>query len=422
MQLVVLTHQVTEGIAVPQNSDPTQGNDSFEQPPVGRGRGGSTSGSDDEEAGLESFASPDDRDTRAGAESAEMDASSFVSSVDARLLELKRAVEDRMSEGLERGATSGARSFDAMQGVGNIVGVGIGIADPQSVSSAGAPGEQALNLYVIEPTTHDEARGLVAQVLGVRAANADDVPVNVIVTGHIDAQAHRFRMRPSPCGISVGHYKITAGTQGALAVGRSAPRNNRVLMLSNNHVIANTNAGVYGDCICQPGPIDGGKCPADQVAILERFVPINFVGANNYVDCATGWCWSDRVRREQVYLSGGSPALYRTGNAPVAPFVGMIVGKSGRTTQLTQGRVMDVSATINVNYGGGRVARFVDQITIQSTTAGAQFSAGGDSGSLIWQWNAARMPVGLLFAGGGSFTFANKIRTVLNSLDINLLT
>jgi chorismate synthase len=49
------------------------------------------------------------------------------------------------------------------------------------------------------------------------------------------------------------------------------------------------------------------------------------------------------------------------------------------------------------------------------------FSAGGDSGSLIWNWAAGMRPVGLLFAGGGGTTFANPIGTVLSALNIRLL-
>jgi hypothetical protein len=96
----------------------------------------------------------------------------------------------------------------------------------------------------------------------------------------------------------------------------------------------------------------------------------------------------------------------------------MNVGKTGRTTQLTHGIITDCNATIRVNYGGGRVALFSDQITIRGIGGG--FSAGGDSGSLIWTWDARRNPVGLLFAGGGDFTFANKIPRVLAALDITI--
>jgi hypothetical protein len=156
--------------------------------------------------------------------------------------------------------------------------------------------------------------------------------------------------------------------------------------------------------------------PADRIAILERFIPINFAGGVNYVDCATGWCWSGLVKYpDLMYLSAGSPVYFRVSNLPVAPVVGMNVGKTGRTTQLTHGVISDVNATIRVNYSG-RVALFSDQVAIRGI--GGDFSAGGDSGSLIWTWDARRNPVALLFAGGGGTTFANKIGRVLSALDI----
>jgi hypothetical protein len=95
------------------------------------------------------------------------------------------------------------------------------------------------------------------------------------------------------------------------------------------------------------------------------------------------------------------------------------VGKSGRTTQLTRGTVTAVGVTINVNYGSGRVARFVNQIAVRAPSG--DFSQGGDSGSLIWTWDARRAPVGLLFAGGGGTTFGNRIANVLAALDVQIV-
>jgi hypothetical protein len=126
------------------------------------------------------------------------------------------------------------------------------------------------------------------------------------------------------------------------------------------------------------------------------------------------------VRRDFIYRRGAGFAFFDVGSVPVTPYLGMPVGKTGRTTELTSGRVTALSATINVSYGGGRVATFCDQIAIQAYSG--NFSAGGDSGSLIWTWDAARRPVGLLFAGGGNVTFANKIGRVLTALDIRLVT
>ena len=165
-----------------------------------------------------------------------------------------------------------------------------------------------------------------------------------------------------------------------------------------------------------------GVNPADRIALLEQWVPINFAAAGvNFVDAATGWCWPDRVRRDFIYRTSAGFNHFRVGSIPVAPAVGMIVGKTGRTTQLRTGRIIDVNAAFRVNYGGGRLANFRDQITIRGLN-NVPFSAPGDSGSLIWTWDARRAPVGLLFAGGNGLTFGNKIGRVLSALDINLYT
>jgi hypothetical protein len=246
------------------------------------------------------------------------------------------------------------------------------------------------------------------------------VPIQQVVVGSVDAYSHRARHRPAPGGVSVGHVSITAGTLGSRAIGLTAPWNNRHLILSNNHVLANSNAARVGDSILQPGPADGGRHPGDQIAVLARWVPINFGGAANVVDAAFGWAWHERIRGEQYYISGGRAAYYRTGTAPLAASLGLIVGKSGRTTGLTQGRVTQIGVSVNVNYGAGRVALFRNQIAIQSVNANP-FSAGGDSGSLIWHWANGVRPVGLLFAGGGGTTFANPIGSVLAALNIRLL-
>jgi hypothetical protein len=349
----------------------------------------------------------------------ENEASSF--GADNDLLQLKADLERQI---FARDDTQTAAAADGPDTSSMIMGVGIGAAhrDFESVGPNG-PGAPVLNVYVSEPMNMDDVKGLLVDDYGADAVSSDSTKVNVIVSGIIDAQPHRHRQRPAPCGISAGHFRITAGTLGALARGRSGARINRLLALSNNHVFANSNNASVGDNLLQPGPADGGVNPADRIALLERWVPISFAAAGvNFVDCATGWCWPDRVRREQIYRSGGVWRYFRTGSIPVAPALGMIVGKSGRTTQLTAGRIIDTSASIRVNYGAPGVANFRDQITIRGLNANQSFSAGGDSGSLIWTWDGRRAPVGLLFAGGGGLTFANKIGRVLSALDINLYT
>jgi hypothetical protein len=93
----------------------------------------------------------------------------------------------------------------------------------------------------------------------------------------------------------------------------------------------------------------------------------------------------------------------------------------GRTTGHTVGLITAVEVDgVAVQYDGA-VYRFDDQIEIAGR-AGA-FSAGGDSGSVIWR-SRDRAPIGLLFAGsdtggvgGTGVTFANPLSTVLSTLD-----
>jgi hypothetical protein len=88
------------------------------------------------------------------------------------------------------------------------------------------------------------------------------------------AQDPKGRFRPiiSP-GVSIGHFKVTAGTFGALVTDKSTGER---FILSNNHVLANANDALVGDAILQPGAIDGGQNPADVVATLERFIKIRY--------------------------------------------------------------------------------------------------------------------------------------------------
>lgn len=355
-------------------------------------------------------------DDAMSAEADDAQVATFLAGVDSQVMSAKAELEKLLSS--LSGESVGAQAQAAMDA--NIVGVGIGMGDGTAMSHLGAPGDPVLVAYTLEPESASETKARLASVAGVSALADEDFPLQVVHTGVIDAQPHRMRLRPAPGGISCGHRRITAGTFGCLVRGRTAPRNSRLMILSNNHVLADTNAGPLGESILQPGPADGGTHPADQVAILERFIAINFAaGAANIVDCATGWAWPDRVRRELMYISGGVIRFFNVGTVPVAPALGMAVGKSGRTTQLTRGAITAVAATINVNYGGGRIGRFVNQIAVRA--ASGDFSRGGDSGSLIWTWDARRAPVALLFAGGGGTTFANPIGRVLAALDVQIV-
>lgn len=344
------------------------------------------------------------------------------SPVSAQISAMHRQLEQQLFKLKPIMAQSAAASDAPPQPQDMIVGVGIGAAhrDFESIGSAG-PGAPVLNVYVTEAMGMEAVKRVLVDHYGVDSLLSDQQPVNVHHTGLIRARTQTHRQRPSPCGISVGHFGITAGTQGVLARGSGGGRERRLLMLSNNHVLANENNCAAGDAIHQPGPMDLPVSPNTQIGILERWVPLDFNGGDNFVDCATAWCVPNAVRKEFIRQNAGAWSYFPVARQPVTATSGLQVGKSGRTTQLTSGRVVDVNASITVGYGHGKIANFKDQITVAGTD-GRPFSAGGDSGSLIWTWDETRSPVALLFAGGRDYTFANKINHVLQALEIELYT
>ncbi|MBZ4322609.1 hypothetical protein [Streptomyces huiliensis] len=151
-----------------------------------------------------------------------------LSGIPARMLDAK----DELAESIRRQGAAGARAVESfLSDTGNVQGVGSGFGRPGGPTEPGAP---TLAVFVAEEAPTDRVRSVLVDAMGVQAAA--DLPLTVHKSGIIDAQAHRCRIRPAPGGVSVGHYRITAGTLGCLAVGRSAPRNSRLLALSNNHV------------------------------------------------------------------------------------------------------------------------------------------------------------------------------------------
>lgn len=105
---------------------------------------------------------------------------------------------------------------------------------------------------------------------------------------------------------------------------------------------------------------------------------------------------------------------------------GLLVEKVGRTTGLTRGRISAIELDgLRVEYPVGTVS-FDDQVEVTGDGPG-RFSAGGDSGSLVYARDVLRA-AGLLFAGserggpgGQGLTYCNPIGAVLDRLDVRLV-
>ena len=102
------------------------------------------------------------------------------------------------------------------------------------------------------------------------------------------------------------------------------------------------------------------------------------------------------------------------GPSPLDARVGLPVSKSGRTTGVTDGGCTAVGASVRVGYGDF-TAILSDQDVFEGTAG--EFSAAGDSGSMIVQQGTNR-PVSLLFAGGGNLTIGNAMRHVVAAFNL----
>lgn len=275
------------------------------------------------------------------------------------------------------------------------------------IAGIGVVGD-ALRVYVLEDRAPDveipnEIEGLRTERVFTKGFRAPPLEER-----REHAPVRQGALSPVPCGVSIGHHDITAGTLGCLVDIPGAR-----CILSNNHILAKTNVGQLGDVIMQPGPKDAtATSPARRIASLTDYEPLRFDGSVNHIDAAIA------AVDDAVNVDPNIMAVGRHVNPPVAVLPEHSVAKHGRTTGLTFGTVVDISFDGVVDFEG-RTAYFEDQIVIVGDNG--PFSAGGDSGSLILD-SPGSHPIGLLFAGDYHFTLANPIHSVLNRFGATVVT
>jgi hypothetical protein len=313
----------------------------------------------------------------------------------------------------------------------NVVGVGVGY----KIVNGRSTNEPSIMVLVKKklPKETLKKRDIIPKTLG-------QISTDVIEVGEIKLLALRTeKARPARPGMSIGHYKVTAGTFGALV---NDARTGEPLILSNNHVLANATDGndgksAIGDPILQPGVYDGGT-EADVIAHLERFVPIkksmsqpqcriargaegflnrvlgiirpeykiNFIKKNtshNLIDAAV----AKPVKPD--YIVGDIFELGRT-KAVTQPKIGMNVKKSGRTSGITANQINALDVMLNVMIGPMENAVFHEQVLA------GPMAQPGDSGSIVV--NDDMDVVGLLFAGSDQASIINPIANVLKLLRV----
>lgn len=223
------------------------------------------------------------------------------------------------------------------------------------------------------------------------------------------------------------------GTLGALV--QDAAGNQYIL--SNNHVLAESDQASPGDTIVQPGLMDGACRPLSDpastihpVGALKAYVPIASPTSN--VDAALASVNPGAVNPSGAILELGplqngtlsaAPPVAGDGELLKPGDLDFPVVKSGRTTGLTCSRIGAIDLSVKVNYYKDcaesepyNTKIFRHQIAVE----GAHFTDSGDSGALVLDARNARA-IGLYFAGGTNgdgeaLSLINPIGDVLREL------
>ena len=225
-----------------------------------------------------------------------------------------------------------------------------------------------------------------------------------------------------------------SGTLGSLV----QDNRGRQYLLSNNHVLAQSDHASVGDAIVQPGLIDNNCTPYGEgsgtlpVGALTTWLPLSSSQTN--IDAAIAEVGSHTVdpagsilelgaRRADGTLAPAPPGISSSGGKGEAATLELQVAKSGRTTGLTCGSVSAIDVDVSVDYfrDCAETRPYLTKVfSNQVAVSGDQFSDAGDSGALLVD-TANAEPVGLYFAGGidasgVSQGMANPARDVLEGL------
>lgn len=218
--------------------------------------------------------------------------------------------------------------------------------------------------------------------------------------------ARALRQRPYRGGCSIGRSDGVSGTIATIC--RNTEDNGRRYVLSNHHVLAESDDPRERNKLFQPAAVDGAT-PADFIGRLIRRARIRYsaMGSRvwNQVDGAIA-----EVAGDQTDWSIAEIGPVRGINPH--PAIGTRVQKSGRTTGHTTGEVVGISAGTMVRMRGS-LTYFADQLIVKMEVQH------GDSGSLVL--DEQRNAVGLLFAATRNFALVNPIDLVQKKLRVNVV-
>jgi hypothetical protein len=257
------------------------------------------------------------------------------------------------------------------------------------------------------------------------SATAKGTAVVTLMTQEQTAQSGAVKL-----GTSGGNVSDTSGNHCCSGtLGSLVTRNGTLYILSNNHVLARSDAGLAGDSISQPGIIETNCQTAgtQTVANLTEFFNLE-TGSSPKIDAALAQVVSGTVDTSgNILLLAGTqtngvpdaaPPRGGSGIKPAQALAGphnALVAKSGRTTGLTCSTIVATNVAASVDYFrhcGDTTAAFTVSYSDLISVSGGDFSGSGDSGSLIVTQDTAD-PVALLFGGSDTDSVGNPVGDVL---------
>lgn len=257
------------------------------------------------------------------------------------------------------------------------------------------------------------------------SATAKGTALVTLMTQEQEAQSGAVKL-----GTSGGNVSDTSGNHCCSGtLGSLLTRNGTLYVLSNNHVLARSDAGVVGDSISQPGIIETNcqTSGTQTIGNLSEFFNLE-TGPTPKIDAALAQVVSGTVDSGGNILllgatqtNGAPDAGAPHGGAGITPVQALaaphnaLVAKSGRTTGLTCSTIVATNVAASVDYyrrcadtAVGFTVSYSDLISV----SGGDFSGSGDSGSLIVTQDTAD-PVALLFGGSDTDTVGNPVGDVL---------
>lgn len=182
-------------------------------------------------------------------------------------------------------------------------------------------------------------------------------------------------------------------------------------ILSCNHVLALRNTSPLATPIVQPAILDGGNPTTDVIAVLAKYIPLNFItptsSPTNFTDSALGLIVNPAFVIPSIAFIG-PPKGTRI------PVLHEDVKKIGAISERTTGIIIALGATITLESLVG------PSILLKRQILTTKMSQPGDSGAILL--NKDNYALGLLCGGTNSVSCFNLIDLVLGLLGVTLVT